>query len=186
MFASNSLGIGLNWKKVPTAPTTRGVTILAEWDADASIIDIVREQIGSCPHRNDAQLYTRCDPYCPTLAQLFSPYGRGLCPNEAGAGADHLHAPAGLFADASAGSGAVSARSAGHDRRGAAPGERSDRVAAQHNRRKKMRILFSAVPAHGHVLPMMPWVRLVSYVTATCLQTNDVGFGSSRLLRSQS
>jgi len=33
-----------------------------------------RKQIGSCPHRDDAQIYTRCDPYCPTLAQLFSPY----------------------------------------------------------------------------------------------------------------
>jgi len=48
--------------------------LLAEWGADASIRDIMHEQIGSCPHRNDTQLYTRCDPYCPTLVQLFSPY----------------------------------------------------------------------------------------------------------------
>ena len=26
------------------------------------------------PHRDDTQLYTRCDPYCPTLVRLFSPY----------------------------------------------------------------------------------------------------------------
>ena len=49
--------------------------LLAEWGPDASLRDIMHEQIGSCPHRNDTQLYTRCDPYCPTLAQLFSPYG---------------------------------------------------------------------------------------------------------------
>jgi len=41
---------------------------------DASIRDIMREQIGDCPHRDDTQLYTRCDPYFPTLARLFSPY----------------------------------------------------------------------------------------------------------------
>ena len=34
---------------------------------DASIADIMREQIGSCPHRNDTQLYTRCDPYWPMI-----------------------------------------------------------------------------------------------------------------------
>ena len=49
--------------------------LLAEWGADAALRDIMREQIGSCPHKDDAQIYTRCDPYCPTLAQLFSPYG---------------------------------------------------------------------------------------------------------------
>jgi len=48
--------------------------LMAEWRADASIRDVMHEQIGSCPHRNDTRLYTRCDPYCPTLAQLFSPY----------------------------------------------------------------------------------------------------------------
>ena len=31
------------------------------------------EQIGSCPHRDDTQLYTRCDPYCQTLVELFGP-----------------------------------------------------------------------------------------------------------------
>jgi len=48
---------------------------LAQWGPDASLRAIMREQIGSCPHKDDAQIYTRCDPYCPTLAQLFSPYG---------------------------------------------------------------------------------------------------------------
>ena len=48
--------------------------LLAEWGPDTSIRDIMRERIGNCPHRDDAQIYTRCDPYCPTLAQLFSPY----------------------------------------------------------------------------------------------------------------
>ena len=47
--------------------------LLARYGADASLRDIMHEQIGSCPH--DTQLYTRCDPYCPTLARLFSPYG---------------------------------------------------------------------------------------------------------------
>ena len=48
--------------------------LLAEWGADASLRDIMHEQIGACPHRDDTQLYTRCDPYCPTLVRLFSPY----------------------------------------------------------------------------------------------------------------
>jgi hypothetical protein len=41
---------------------------------DALIRDIMHEQIGGCPHRDDTQLHTRCDPFCPTLVQLFSPY----------------------------------------------------------------------------------------------------------------
>jgi len=48
--------------------------LMAELRADASLRDIMHEQIGSCPHRNDTQLYTICDPYCPTLVELFSPY----------------------------------------------------------------------------------------------------------------
>jgi hypothetical protein len=40
---------------------------------EAPIRDITHEQIGSCPHRNDTQLCTRCDPYCPTLVELFGP-----------------------------------------------------------------------------------------------------------------
>jgi len=40
-------------------------------------MDIMREQIGNCPHRNDTQLYTRCDHHCPTLAQLFAVPDRG-------------------------------------------------------------------------------------------------------------
>ena len=31
----------------------------------------MHEQIGSSAHRDDTQLYTRCDPYCPTLVELF-------------------------------------------------------------------------------------------------------------------
>jgi len=38
--------------------------------ADTSLRDT---QVCSCPHRNDTQLYTRCDPYCPTLVELFGP-----------------------------------------------------------------------------------------------------------------
>jgi len=34
-------------------------------------MDIMREQIGSCPHRNDTQLYTRCDPYCQRSRSYF-------------------------------------------------------------------------------------------------------------------
>ena len=48
---------------------------MARYGPDASLRDIMREQIGSCPHKDDAQFYTRCHPYCPTLAQLFSRYG---------------------------------------------------------------------------------------------------------------
>ena len=47
--------------------------LLARYGPEASIRDIMHEQIGSCPHRNDTQLYTRCDPYCPTLVELFGP-----------------------------------------------------------------------------------------------------------------
>jgi len=47
--------------------------LMAQYGADASIADIMREQIGNCPHRNDTQIYTRCDPYCPTLVELFAP-----------------------------------------------------------------------------------------------------------------
>jgi len=42
--------------------------------ADASLRDIMREQIGNCPHPDDAQIYTRCDLYCPTLVELFFTY----------------------------------------------------------------------------------------------------------------
>jgi hypothetical protein len=38
---------------------------LVEWGAAASLRDIMRNQIGSCPHRNGTQLYTRSGPYCP-------------------------------------------------------------------------------------------------------------------------
>jgi hypothetical protein len=31
----------------------------------------MQAQIGECPRRNDAQIQTRCDPYCPDLARLF-------------------------------------------------------------------------------------------------------------------
>ena len=47
--------------------------LLDKWGPDASLRDIMHEQIGNCPHRNDAQIYTRCDPYCPTLVELFAP-----------------------------------------------------------------------------------------------------------------
>jgi len=45
--------------------------LLAEWGPDASIRDIMHAQIGSCAHKDDSQIYTRCDPYCPTLVELF-------------------------------------------------------------------------------------------------------------------
>jgi len=47
--------------------------LLTEWGPDASLRDIMHEQIGNCSHRNDMQIYTRCDPYCPTLVELFAP-----------------------------------------------------------------------------------------------------------------
>jgi hypothetical protein len=45
--------------------------LLARYGPDAAMGTVMREQIGSCTHRDDAQIQTRCDPYCPTLAQLF-------------------------------------------------------------------------------------------------------------------
>jgi len=47
--------------------------LMARYGPDASLRDIMHEQIGSCPHKDDAQIYTRCDPYCPTLVELFAP-----------------------------------------------------------------------------------------------------------------
>ena len=44
---------------------------MARYGLDALLRNIMREQIGSCPHQDDTQLYTRCDPYSPTLVQLF-------------------------------------------------------------------------------------------------------------------
>ena len=38
--------------------------LLACHGPDASIRDIMRRQIGSCPHRDDTQLYTRRWPSC--------------------------------------------------------------------------------------------------------------------------
>jgi hypothetical protein len=35
--------------------------LLARYGPDAAMGHVMREQIGSCPHRNDAQLQTRCD-----------------------------------------------------------------------------------------------------------------------------
>jgi len=57
--------------EVPARGTTMSdIHLLAEWGADASIRDIMREQIDSCSHRDDTQLYIRCDPY-PDLVWLF-------------------------------------------------------------------------------------------------------------------
>jgi hypothetical protein len=39
--------------------------LLAEYGADAPVRRAMQDQIGDCPHRNDMQWYTRCDPYCP-------------------------------------------------------------------------------------------------------------------------
>jgi len=56
---------------VRPARASLGRRLLARYGPDASLRDIMHEQIGACPHRNDTQIYTRCDPYCPTLVQLF-------------------------------------------------------------------------------------------------------------------
>jgi hypothetical protein len=32
---------------------------------------VMRAQIGECRHRDDQQIQTRCDPYCPDLARPF-------------------------------------------------------------------------------------------------------------------
>ena len=33
--------------------------------------EVMRAQVGDCPHKDSAQLQNRCDPYCPDLARLF-------------------------------------------------------------------------------------------------------------------
>jgi hypothetical protein len=45
--------------------------LLARYGPDAAIGPIMRDQIGACLHRNDTQIQTRCDPYCPDLARLL-------------------------------------------------------------------------------------------------------------------
>lgn len=32
---------------------------------------VMRAQVGDCPKRDAAQIHDRCDPYCPTLVELF-------------------------------------------------------------------------------------------------------------------
>jgi len=48
--------------------------LTAPGNIETDEIPLTREQIGSCTHHTDTQLYTSCDHYCPTLVQLFSPY----------------------------------------------------------------------------------------------------------------
>ena len=47
--------------------------LMARYGPDASIRDMMHEQIGACLHRNDTQICARCGPYCPARAQLFGP-----------------------------------------------------------------------------------------------------------------
>ena len=47
------------------------VRLLREYGPGAAIGEVMRLQIGDCPHRNEAQIQNRCDPYCPDLARLF-------------------------------------------------------------------------------------------------------------------
>jgi len=50
----------------------KDVILLGEVAArGATMRDIIKALIGACPNREETQWYTRCDPYCPTLLQLF-------------------------------------------------------------------------------------------------------------------
>ncbi len=51
--------------------------LIAQHGPDATVRQIMRAQIGDCPKKDSQQWYDRCDPYCPDLARLFSPYGPG-------------------------------------------------------------------------------------------------------------
>ena len=40
--------------------------LIAEHGPDASVRDIMRDQIGECPNRDSSQIQTRCDPLYAT------------------------------------------------------------------------------------------------------------------------
>jgi hypothetical protein len=39
---------------------------------------VMRALVGDCPKRDAAQIQDRCDPFCPTLAELFFRPSAGL------------------------------------------------------------------------------------------------------------
>jgi len=45
--------------------------LLAQCGAEAPVRRAMQDQIGDCPNRDHSLLQSRCDPYCPTLSQLF-------------------------------------------------------------------------------------------------------------------
>jgi hypothetical protein len=47
--------------------------LLAEHGPNADFGAVMRKLVGDCPHRDEAQIQTRCDPYCPDLPRLFLP-----------------------------------------------------------------------------------------------------------------
>jgi hypothetical protein len=45
--------------------------LLAQYGPAVAVRHIMQAQIGTCPNRNNAQLQTGCNPYCPDLMRLF-------------------------------------------------------------------------------------------------------------------
>ena len=45
--------------------------LLSQHGPGAAMGEVMRAQLGDCPHKDSAQLQNRCDPYCPDLARLF-------------------------------------------------------------------------------------------------------------------
>jgi len=52
--------------------------LVEEYGADAPVRVVMQDQIGECPNKDHSQLQSRCDPYSPTLAELFSAPDAGL------------------------------------------------------------------------------------------------------------
>jgi len=46
--------------------------LLTEYGADAPVRRAMQDLIGECPNRDHSELQSRCDPYSPTLVELFS------------------------------------------------------------------------------------------------------------------
>ena len=45
--------------------------LVEEHGADAPVRRAMQDLIGECPNREHSELQSRCDPYCPTLAELY-------------------------------------------------------------------------------------------------------------------
>ena len=51
--------------------------LLAEYGPNADMGAVLRALVGDCPKRDARQIQDRCDPFCPTLVELFFRPGAG-------------------------------------------------------------------------------------------------------------